>query len=162
MGVRSLSPHSRGKRRKSEEDFSFSFHKKIRVFFFSREREEKHGIINLKMRPVHSRLLPRTIGCSFQGVSPELKAQIKRRLRKEGYRVHTVSRATRRSTLLSLDLIIVFIPSFFSREDEAFEEKCLALGRLGPFDQVIDEADRNGPTPGAILETLVQKDRPFV
>lgn len=109
------------------------------------------------MNPVHSRLLPFAIGCSFQGVSPALKTQIQKRLRQEGYRVHTLHNATSKSVLLSLNLIIVFIPSFFFEEDEAFEEKCLGIGRLAPFDQVIGESDPHGPTPGAILETLVQE-----
>jgi hypothetical protein len=109
------------------------------------------------MSVVHSRLLPFTIGCSFQGISPALKAQIKKRLRKEGYRVHTIGKATSKSDLLFLDLIIAFIPAFSFEEDEAFETKCLAIGRLGPFDQVIDENDENGPTPVAVLDTLVQE-----
>lgn len=109
------------------------------------------------MSLVHSRLLPFAIGCSFQGVSPALKTQIKKRLRKEGYRVHTLGSATSTAELLSFNLIIVFIPSFFFKEDEAFEAKCLDLGRLGPFDQVINEDDENGLTPGGILEKLVQE-----
>jgi hypothetical protein len=99
--------------------------------------------------------LPFAIGALFYQLPPALIRMIKRRFRAEGYRLHSVGLSTSKKELYSYNLIIVFGDSL-DDEDEAFAQKCLDAGRLGPFDQPIsEEEDLDHFSPEATLDRLL-------